>query len=51
MARNYAIKMPLKHIIGVLKVADMVDGQFHQAMEVNSDDSAVSFLVTKDNNF
>jgi hypothetical protein len=45
------IKMPLKHILGVLKVAEMVEGEFSCAMECISDDSAVCFLFTKANNF
>lgn len=43
--------MPLKHILGVLKVAEMVEGEFSCAMECISDDSAVCFLFTKTNNF
>jgi hypothetical protein len=28
MASNYAVKMPLTHLLGVLKVAEMIGGDF-----------------------
>ena len=51
VAQNYAIKISLKHILGVLKVAELVDGDFCCAMECISEDSAVCFLFTKAPNF
>ena len=51
MAQNYAIRMPLKHILGVLKVAELVDGDFCCAMECIAEDAAVCFLFTKAANF
>ena len=43
--------MQLKHILGVLKVAELVEGDFCCAMECISEDSAVCFLFTKAINF
>lgn len=51
MAQTYQIKIALKHILGVLKVAELVDGDFCCAMECISEDSAVCFLFTKAANF
>ena len=51
MAQDYAIKMPLKHILGVLKVAEIFECEFCCAMECMNDDSAVCFLFAKSNNF
>ena len=51
VAKRYAIKLPLKHILGVLKVAELVEGDFCSAMERIDEDSAVCFLYTKAVNF
>ena len=51
VAQSYQIKIALKHILGVLKVAELVDGDFCCAMECISEDSAVCFLFTKASNF
>lgn len=45
------VKLPFKHILGVLKVAELVDGDFSCAMECIAEDAAVCFLFTKSNNF
>jgi len=51
MAQNYAIKLNLKHMLGVLKVAELVEGDFCCALECINDDSAICFLFAKANNF
>ena len=51
LATNYKILIPLKHLLGVLKVADLVEGDFNCAMECISEDSAVCFFFTKSNHF
>lgn len=43
--------MSLKHLLAVLKVAELVEGDFHSAMECISDDSAICFLFSKASNF
>ena len=49
-ATNYQILVPLRHILGNLKVMELVEGDFNCAMEV-VDDSAVCFFFTKTENF
>ena len=51
MAQNFAIRMPLKHMLGVLRVAEIVEGDFCCAMECIDKETAVCFLFTKVNNF
>lgn len=41
----------MKHILGILKVAELVEGDFCCAMECIGEDSAVCFLFTKAPNF
>jgi hypothetical protein len=43
--------MQLKHLLAVIKVAELVEGDFNSAMECISEDSAICFLFTKQNNF
>lgn len=51
MASNYAVKMPLTHLLGVLKVAEMIGGDFQTAMECLDPESAVCFLFSKTKDF
>lgn len=51
LATNYKILIPLKHLLGILKVAELVEGDFNCAMECISEDSAVCFFFTKSNHF
>ena len=50
-AQNYQILVPLKHILGTLKIVEMIDGNFKSAMELTSHDSACCFLFTETDNF
>lgn len=51
MAQNFAIKIPMTHIVSVLKVAEVVQGDFCCALERIDHQSAVCFLFTKVLNF
>jgi len=51
MAENFAIRMPLRHVLGVLQVGGLVEGDFCCAMECIDRETAVCFLFTKVNNF
>ena len=48
---TFAIKVPLKHILSILRVADIVQGDFCCAMERIDHETAVCFFFTQVNNF
>ena len=50
VAEKFAIRMPLKHMLAVLRVAELVEGDFCCAMECIDRETAVCFLFTKVNN-
>jgi hypothetical protein len=51
VASNYKIKVPLKHILNVLRVSEIIEGEISCAMEVVDQDSAMCFFFTKTRDF
>ena len=47
MASHFSVNLLYKHMAGLLKIADYIDGQVAIAMETVSDTAAVVFLFTK----
>ena len=50
-ATNYQIGLQMKHILGVLRIAEIVDGDLFCAMECIDEDSAICFIFTKNTHF
>lgn len=51
IASNYKIKVPLKHILSVLRISELIEGDISCAMEVVESDSAMCFFFTKNRDF
>jgi len=43
---KFQIWIALRHILGVLKISDMIEGNFMSAMELSEPESCVTFLFT-----
>ena len=48
-AEEFEIKLALRHILGMIKVCDLTEGNFKSAMELCSAESCVTFLFTHNN--
>lgn len=51
VAANYRIKIPLKHLLSVLRIAELIEGDISCAMEVVDDETACCFFFTKSRDF
>lgn len=51
LSPNYAIKVPLKYILGCLKVGELIEGDLHCAMECIDSTNAICFFFTKGRDF
>lgn len=51
VASNYTIKVPLKHILSVLRISELIEGEISCAMEVFEAETACCFFFTKSRDF
>lgn len=51
MASHFAVCLGFKHLHGLMKVAETVEGQVAMAMETIADNAAVVFMFTKGRDF
>ena len=47
MASNFSVCLLFKHLSGVMKVAEYIEGSVAMAMETIAEDAAVVFMFTK----
>ena len=45
-ADRFRINLALKHLLSLIKICDLIDGNFMSAMEQSGNDSCVTFLFT-----
>jgi hypothetical protein len=51
MASHFSVNVCFKHISGLMKVAEQIEGQVSMAMETTEAESAVVFMFTKGRDF